>query len=116
MFVLFAQSTVAPEGGGFGDLLVYQVTGFLIVLMVLCSLWLAIFLLGTLFRRLNLKDPVDTAPVPESDDRTKPPLPAASTLQVTPEVLAVMAAALHTVIQGPFKIVSVEEAKSEKSS
>lgn len=112
MFILFAQAASVTGDGSFGDLLVYQLTGFIIVLSVLCSLWLAVFVMGKLFRILNLKDPVpENSPKPSVASKAPAESPA-STMQVTPELMAVVGAALHTVIQGPFKIVSVEESKT----
>ena len=40
---------------------------------------------------------------------TKPPI------EEHPELVAVMTAAIHTVIQGPFRIVSIKDSNSEKS-
>jgi Na+-transporting methylmalonyl-CoA/oxaloacetate decarboxylase gamma subunit len=112
MFILFAQAASVTGDGSFSDLLFYQLTGFIIVLSVLCSLWLAVFVMGKLFRILNLKDPVpENSPKPSVASKA-PSVSPASTMQVTPELMAVVGAALHTVIQGPFKIVSVEESKS----
>ena len=116
MFVQLAQTASVTGDGSFGDLLVYQLTGFIIVLSVLCSLWLAVFFMGKLFKILNLKDPIpEKAPKP-SVASTAPSTSPASTMQVTPELMAVVGAALHTVIQGPFKIVSVEESKTPPKS
>lgn len=113
MFVQLAQTASVTGDGSFGDLLVYQLTGFIIVLSVLCSLWLAVTILGKLFKVLDLKDPI-----PESATKSSvspavsvPSVQPTPAVQVTPELMAVVGAALHTVIQGPFKIVSVEETK-----
>jgi Na+-transporting methylmalonyl-CoA/oxaloacetate decarboxylase gamma subunit len=107
MFIHLAQSAIAPENGGITDLLVYQLTGFLIVIIVLCSLWFAVSCLGIFFRNIDVKDPV-AAPSPALKE-------PADQLEITPEVKAVIGAALHTVIKGPFRIVSVEESKSDQS-
>ncbi|MDC0325771.1 OadG family protein [bacterium] len=112
MVIHLAQATVAPENGGISELLVYQLTGFLIVILVLCSLWFAVSCLGFLCRAFDIKDPVEppSKRIADSSATMSP-----STFQVTPEVMAVVGAALHTVIQGPFNIVSVEESKPDQS-
>lgn len=109
MVIHLAQSAIVPENGSMSELLVYQLTGFLIVILVLCSLWLAVSCLGFFFRNFEIKDPVA---VPSAGPLSKGP---ATALEVTPEVKAVIGAALHTVIQGPFRIVSVEESKPYRS-
>lgn len=116
MFVQLAQRASVTGDRSFGDLLVYQMTGFIIVLAVLCSLWLAVFVMGKLFKVLNLKDPVPENASKPSASSTAPALTPASSMQVTPELMAVVGATLHTVIQGPFKIVSVEESKTQPKS
>lgn len=112
MVIHLAQTAVAHDNGSFGELLVYQLTGFIIVILVLCSLWVAVSFLGYLFRVLDIKDPVEPSSKTTSDTGISISPPA---LHLTPEIMAAMGAALHTVIQGPFKIVSVEESKSDKS-
>ena len=112
MFLYLAQTAVPSEGKAWGDLVIYQLTGFLIVIMVLCSLWVAVACLGKLFGVLDLKDPATEA----SKQRTPSPAQATSPhLEASPEILAVVGAALHTVIRGPFKIVSIETSKPEKA-
>lgn len=116
MTIHLAQLTSASEKSTFSDLLVYQLTGFMIVLLVLCSLWIAITLLGRLFKFLDLKDPVtDDAPKQAVISEVST-AQSSSSIQVTPELMAVIGAALHTVIKGPFKIVSVQESKKESKS
>jgi Na+-transporting methylmalonyl-CoA/oxaloacetate decarboxylase gamma subunit len=112
MVIQLAQTAVAPENGGIGELLVYQLTGFLIVILVLCSLWFAVSCLGYLFRTFDIRDPVEPLSKQPADASARMSQP---TLEVTPEVIAVVGAALHTVIQGPFDIVSVEESKPDQS-
>ena len=118
MFIQLAQSTSVTGDGSFGDLLVYQLTGFIIVLSVLCSLWLAVTIMGKIFKVLDLKDPIpENATKPSAAAAvTAPSIQPTPAVQTTPELMAVVGAALHTVIQGPFKIVSVEETKTPPKS
>ncbi len=111
MFIFLAQATVNAETGGIKDLLVYQLTGFLIVILVLCSLWMAVSCMGFFFRKFDIKDPDLESRQPTSPS-SEGSLPS---FEVTPEVMAVVGASLHTVIQGPFKIVSVKETKPDQS-
>ena len=109
MVIHLAQSAIAPENGSMSELLVYQLTGFLIVIIVLCSLWFAVSCLGFFFRNFEIKDPVvaSSASAVSKDPVTE--------IEVTPEVKAVIGAALHTVIKGPFRIVSVQESKPDRA-
>jgi len=118
MFVQLAQSTSVTGDGSFGDLLVYQLSGFIIVLSVLCSLWLAVTIMGKIFKVLDLKDPIPENAVkpPVSPAVSAPSVQSTPAIQMTPELMAVVGAALHTVIQGPFKIVSVEETNTASKS
>ena len=85
--------------------LLFQVTGFIIVLSILAMLWGAIAVIGSLFKKLNLADPV-TSPRPK-------PVPAPSAAppraELTPEHVAAIGAALHTVMKGPYRIVDIKE-------
>ena len=111
MAIHLAQITWASQESTFGDLLVYLLTGLIIVLMVLSSLWIAVTILGRLFKFLDLKDPVSEAATSEISVAQASP-----SIEVTPELMAVIGAALHTVIKGPFKIVSVEESEKQPKS
>ena len=109
MVIHLAQSVIALENGSMDELLVYQLTGFLIVILVLCSLWFAVACLGVFFRNFEIKDPVA---LPAS---LATPKDSATEMEITPQVQVVVGAALHTVIQGPFRIVSLEETKPDVS-
>jgi Na+-transporting methylmalonyl-CoA/oxaloacetate decarboxylase gamma subunit len=90
----------------FPSLLVYQGTGLLSVLLVLGLLWAMVAMLGALFQRLNLPDPM---PLQSSAKSAAHKVSAGGKENVLqdPELVAVVAAALHTVIQGPFQIRSI---------
>ena len=111
MRFLLAQGTDS-QTESFTDLLIYQGTGLMIVLMVLGSLWAVVALLSWLMAWLQLPDPaveqISSKPVPSRGSLTKPPI------EEHPELVAVMTAAIHTVIQGPFRIVSIKDSNSEK--
>ena len=109
MVIHLAQSVIALENGSMSELLVYQLTGFLIVILVLCSLWFAVACLGVFFRNFEIKDPVA---VPSS---SAVPRGSVTEMEITPQVQVLVGAALHTVIQGPFRIVSLEETKPDVS-
>lgn len=109
MVIHLAQSVIAFENGSMSELLVYQLTGFLIVILVLCSLWFAVACLGVFFRNFEIKDPVA---VPSSSAVHRD---SVTEMEITPQVQVVVGAALHTVIQGPFRIVSLEETKPDVS-
>ena len=109
MVIHLAQSVIALENGSMDELLIYQLTGFLIVVLVLCSLWFAVACLGVFFRNFEIKDPVA---LPAS---LATPKDSATEMEITPQVQVVVGAALHTVIQGPFRIVSLEETKPDVS-
>ncbi|HCP39167.1 MAG: hypothetical protein ACJ0BN_06575 [Limisphaerales bacterium] len=109
MVIHLAQSVIALENGSMSELLVYQLTGFLIVILVLCSLWFAVACLGVFFRNFEIKDPV-AAPSSSAVHRD-----SVTKMEITPQVQVVVGAALHTVIQGPFRIESLEESKPDVS-
>ena len=96
--------------GSFKDKILFQVTGFVIVMTVLTMLWGAISIIGAIFSRFQFELPADSPtkrPVqPPSIPVAKPPL--------TPHHVAAMTAALHTVIKGPYRIVEVKEISKNK--
>lgn len=86
--------------------LLFQLTGFVIVLGVLSLLWGAVSLLGFVFSRfrVGLKPEEDSPPssrAAPSPQPSKPPL--------SPQHVAVITAALHTAIKGPYRIVDIKE-------
>ena len=109
MVIHLAQSVIALENGSMDELLIYQLTGFLIVILILCSLWFAVACLGVFFRNFDIKDPV----APPASLAT--PKDSITEMEITPQVQVVVGAALHTVIQGPFRIVSLEKTKPDVS-
>jgi len=96
--------------GSFKDRILFQITGFIIVMTVLTMLWGAISIIGALFSRFHFELPSESATKrsiqPPSIPAAKPPL--------TPHHVAAITAALHTVIKGPYRIVEVKELVTNK--
>lgn len=91
--------------GSLGDKVLFQITGFLIVMTVLASLWGAISLIAFVFKALKLEEnlePTAKAPPTASAPTVTGPVP--------PEHVAAITAALHTVIKGPYQIVEIKPA------
>ena len=82
--------------------ILFQITGFAIVLLALVILWASVSLLGAIFSRF----PVENAPAQNATVQS--PIPV--------EHAAAIAAALHTVIREPYRIVSIEEAREKPSN
>ncbi|MFZ5806926.1 MAG: OadG family transporter subunit [Verrucomicrobiota bacterium] len=77
----------------------YQTVGLIVVLSTLASLWLILEILAFVFRRIKIQD----APQQSEEEDTDCPLE-----DVSPEVVAVIAAAVESVIQQPHRIASVQ--------
>jgi Na+-transporting methylmalonyl-CoA/oxaloacetate decarboxylase gamma subunit len=96
--------------GSFKDRILFQITGFIIVMTVLTMLWGAISIIGALFSRFHFELPKEAATrrsvQPPSIPVAKPPL--------TPHHVAAITAALHTVIKGPYQIVEIKELSTNK--
>jgi len=102
-FIPIFAAAADPEGSTSAKLL-YQVTGFVIVLAVLAMLWGAVSLIGAVFSRFPVKAPVPSATGTAPSRKTSIP----------PQHVAAIGAALHTVIKGPCRITSIEEAPEKK--
>ena len=88
-------STLSDElAGSFLKSFLFQLTGFLIVVSALTILWGTISLVGYVFSLFPSTRPTDTS------------ISAA----VPTEHVAAIAAALHTVIRGPYRITKIERA------
>ena len=91
--------------------LMFQLTGFVIVFGVLLLLWGVVSFLGLIFSRFGIGfEAVENStalskakPIPQS---TKPPL--------SPQHVAVITAALHTVMKGPYRIVDIKESDEKR--
>jgi hypothetical protein len=78
------------------DALIFQTTGFVLVILILTVLYIIVECVGFVVR------------VVESQLGAKAPA-------LTPETMAVIGAALHTVIHDPHEIAKIEEVKSGSS-
>lgn len=85
------------------DNLRYQVVGFLIVMTVLASIWLVLRIVGFFFVRRTVED---TRQVPST---APPPSPGIAAAAPHAETIVVITAAVHTVLEGPYRIVSISE-------
>lgn len=77
----------------------YQLVGFFIVLITLTGLWIALEIIGSIFRSVE-KRRVATESAAAPDE-------VAGTAAPDPEMFAVIAAAIETVISQPHQIVSI---------
>jgi Na+-transporting methylmalonyl-CoA/oxaloacetate decarboxylase gamma subunit len=97
-----------PEYPGVLESLQFQFTGLIVVFIALGSIWGLLETTGWIFRRLS--PPASAAPVaqtPAPPDMA-PAVNGAATQEVTPEVMAVIAAAVHVMTDGsPHRIITV---------
>ncbi len=84
--------------------ILFQITGFAIVLIALATLWASVSLIGAIFSRFQVEDP----PAPPAAS------PAAVQAPIAAEHIAAITAALHTVLQMPVRIASIEEAPTNR--
>lgn len=91
MFFLAASITENPT---ILESIRYQSVGFTVVMLTLASLWVILEIMGFIFRRLKLTSPSGGASV--------------SSEKVDPEVVAVIAAAVESVVKQPHRITSIE--------
>lgn len=80
----------------------FQIVGFTVVMLTLATIWVTVALLGKLFQKLEQKCPAlaSTEADPAENQNLENDLP--------PETIAVIAAAVATVIQGPHTITSIQ--------
>ena len=100
---ILALAAVADLEGSVSSKILFQITGFAIVLLALATLWASVSLLGAIFSRFPVKDASAqiSAAIPA-------PIPA--------EHVAAIAAAMHTVIREPCRIASIQEAPEKPSN
>ena len=108
LFPIIAASLNANSS--LADKVVFQITGFIIVLTVLASLWAAISILGAFFSRFHF----DIAPEPSQQPLPKTPQTPPLKAELSPQHVAAIAGALHTVMKGPYRIVNIKELPEEK--
>ena len=98
---------------GFWDDLSFQLVGFFIVLITLTGLWIALEIIGSIFRLAESRR--------AATQSAARPVEEAGVAAPDPEMFAVIAAAIETVISQPHQIVSISSgsggsAKSPQAS
>jgi Na+-transporting methylmalonyl-CoA/oxaloacetate decarboxylase gamma subunit len=104
-----------PDYPTVGESLTFQVTGLVVVLAALCSIWGLVELIGAIFKRIEARRgtaaqlPVG-APVVPAEPATAGQ--AAGSPGLTPEILAVIAAAVHVTLGGSHRVTVVKPAET----
>jgi len=88
------------------DNISYQLVGFFIVLITLAGLWVALEIIGSIFRSAERKRAAQAAAAPAE---------GAVAADSEPEMFAVIAAAIDTVISQPHEIVSISPPSRDRS-
>ena len=101
---ILALAVVADLEGSISAKILFQITGFAIVLLALVMLWASVSLLGAIFSRF----PVENASAQNPPPAVQAPIAA--------EHVAAIAAALHTVIREPCRIENIQEAPEEPAN
>ena len=102
-FTSTPQLAALPEYPSVGESLLYQATGLAVVLIALCSIWFLLELIGVFFKRADARakagattSPTPTAARAVASEPLSGPIP--------PEVVAVIAAAVHFTLGGRHRI------------
>lgn len=101
---ILALAAVADLESSISAKILFQITGFAIVLLALVMLWSSVSLLGAIFSRF----PVENASAQNVTTNVQSPIAV--------EHVAAIAAALHTAIREPCRITSIEEAPEKPSN
>ncbi len=91
-----------PEYPTIGESIAFQINGLIVVFIALGTIWGLVELMGLFFRRHSQSAAKAPAPRPSS---ALPPVVIADGL--TPEITAVVAAAVATVLRQPHRIQSI---------
>ena len=91
--------------------MVYQLNGLIVVLVALCAIWGVLELTGIYFRRVAAAPKSPTEPV--ELDALAPALSAPA--GVSPETVAVIAAAVSATLPGPHRIHAIAPLSSESA-
>lgn len=100
-----------PEFPSIGEALAFQINGLIVVFIALGSIWGLLEIMGLFFRQRSTTRakvaatpaPQTASPAPLSAAPAAPPTPAA----LAPELTAVIAASIATVLQQPHRIRSI---------
>lgn len=98
-----------PEFPSMGESLQFQVVGFMIVMTVLISLWLVIQVVGAVFTRIK-----NNRPAPKETPADPLPSPGIEAAAPNAETVALITAAVHTVLDGHYRILSISEHFEDK--
>ena len=105
MFITIYQPIVAQmqtDVDSMTEAINVQVTGFFVVLAVLSFVWITLELLGFYFKRFVMAPEEEALSI--IDEATISTEPG----EVTPEIVAVVGAVVHTMIQEPHQILSIK--------
>lgn len=101
---ILALAAIADLESSISAKILFQITGFAIVLLALVMLWASVSLLGAIFSRF----PVENASAQNAPPAVQAPIPV--------EHVAAIAAALHAVIRDPCQIANIQEAPEEPAN
>ena len=98
---------VLPEFPSVSEILGFQLTGLLVVFVALGSIWGLTELTGFFFKRAAARTP-EIAPAPVAIPVSPIQAPAATAPEaISPEIFAVIAAAIQVTLSGPFRIQTI---------
>lgn len=106
MILIFA--SLIPDHPSLGDNLRYQFVGFMIVMLVLATLWFQIQFVGGIFKMAAAR----VKPLPSQAPGTAPTV----TGSLPPEIVAAIAAVAHVCIREPHRVVSVQSVAASQSA
>lgn len=113
--ILAQLSAKSSFSDNWAELLSFQVTGLVLVMITLAALWGVIVFVGMLVRNFEHRMSRTTAtPAPQHKERATVPAavpssPEPAACPVDPELVAVITAAAHAMLGGDFRIVSIAE-------
>ncbi len=104
-----------PPRPGFFESVSYQAVGLVVVFIALGSIWLLMELMGWIFRGLERRRAAAAfVPAPVVPSVTPEAAPVASS-GITPEVLAVLTAAVNEMLESRGRIVSIDAVEARPS-
>lgn len=104
--ITFPIEFLALGAAGIWDDISFQLVGFFIVLITLTGLWIALEIIGAIFRSIEKR---------RATEPVAAPVQGMEGADSDPEMFAVIAAAIDTVISQPHQIVSISSRSGERS-